>query len=213
VKLHIPDGSFEGFIFDCDGTLADTMPMHYQAWMRVLARHGVDFTEHEFYHLGGTRTPTIVEILNAKYGKNMVVEQVVQEKEVIFRSLLPSVEPLAVVVDFARKKFGGHPMSVASGGMRHVVVDTLKLLGILEMFPVIITAEDVIHGKPAPDIFLLAAEKMGVEPEKCLVFEDAPPGIQAARAAGMAYVFVPSSPVELDLGIKDGPTPAEPVCL
>ncbi len=199
MQIHIPTGDFQGFIFDCDGTLADTMPMHYQAWMRVLARHGVDFSEHEFYHLGGTRTPTVVEILNARYGKHMVVEQVVQEKEIIFKNLLPGVKPLQVVVDFARDRFGVHPMAVASGGLRHLVIDTLKILDILHMFPVIVAAEDVVHGKPAPDMFLLAAERMGVPPEKCLVFEDAPPGIQAARAAGMSCVVVPSSPVELTI--------------
>ncbi len=92
------------------------------------------------------------------------------------------------VVDFARKLHGRAPLSVASGGPRPVVVRTLELMGIAGLFPVVVTPEDVTHGKPAPDMFLLAAQRMGVAPERCLVFEDAEPGVQAAVAAGMKWV-------------------------
>ena len=158
MKLDIPSGDFAGYIFDCDGTLVDTMPLHYRAWDRAMQRAG------------------LLETLN----------------EELFLEMQAEMKVIQPVVDFARKFHGKAPMSVASGGPKPVVVKTLELMHLSDLFPVVVTPEDVTHGKPSPEMFLLAAKKMGVAPERCLVFEDAGPGFEAAIAAGMQYVRVSS---------------------
>ncbi len=190
MELNIPQGEFSGLIFDCDGTLADTMPLHYIAWTEVLGRHGVHFNEDQFYSMGGIPTHKIVLMLNEQNGTALDPDAIVHEKESVFASRLEEVLPIKPVVEYAERHLGHLPMAVASGGLRHVVVRTLQVLGLEGLFPVVVTAEDVTHGKPAPDTFLLAAERLGVEPTKCLVFEDSPTGIEAADRAGMAHVHV-----------------------
>jgi beta-phosphoglucomutase family hydrolase len=195
MKLDIPAGDFAGYIFDLDGTLVDTMPLHYRAWNRAMQRAGLkeELSEDLFYSLGGVPTRQVAQLLAKHYGLQIDVEKVFHEKEALFLELRAEMKLIEAVVAFARKAAAGHtPVSVASGGPREIVRHTLELMGLKELFPVVVTPEDVAHGKPAPDMFLLAAMKMGVAPEKCLVFEDAEPGIQAAEAAGMKWVRVES---------------------
>jgi HAD superfamily hydrolase (TIGR01509 family) len=196
MQLNIPEGDFDGFIFDCDGTLADTMPMHYLAWVQAFKdyRTPFDFTEDKFYSLGGVATSRIVAILNKEYGTNYDYEEIATHKEEIFMKMLTSVNPIQPVCDFARKAAAnGQPVSVASGGFPHIVRHTLKLIGMDGIFKDLIVTPDLVqHGKPAPDMFLYAAKLMNTAPEKCLVFEDAVPGIEGARAAGMQVVVIPS---------------------
>jgi HAD superfamily hydrolase (TIGR01509 family) len=177
-------------IFDCDGTLADTMPAHFVAWVTALRAHGADLSEELFYASAGKPTRTIIEDLNKEFGYDLDVEAVYEEKEGLYLSVIDSVKEIRAVVDVARANLGKVPMGVASGGT-HVVVDsTLSALGITSLFDVVVGADDVLHGKPAPDMFLLAAERMGIAPEDCVVYEDGEPGIVAARAAGMRVVDV-----------------------
>lgn len=194
MKLHIPAGEFAGYIFDCDGTLVDTMPLHYRAWDRAMQRAGLQKTldEEFFYSLGGMPTRKVAKVFADHYKLSIDVERVFHEKEELFLEMQAEMKVIQPVVDFAKKHHGKAPMSVASGGPKPVVVKTLELMHLSELFPVVVTPEDVAHGKPAPDMFLLAAKKMGVAPERCLVFEDAEPGVQAAIAAGMQYVRVDS---------------------
>ncbi|MEA2736543.1 MAG: hypothetical protein QOE14_2994 [Humisphaera sp.] len=179
-----------GLVFDCDGTIADTMPAHYRAWVQALGEHGVEFPEALFYEMGGIPTPRIVEILNERHGHTMPVMETALYKESLFERFIPEVMPVEPVVDVIRKYDGRLPMAVATGGMRHICHKTLETLGLLDRFKAIVAAEDVQNGKPAPDIFLEAARRLGVEPTLCLAFEDANLGIQAATAAGMAVIDV-----------------------
>jgi beta-phosphoglucomutase family hydrolase len=194
MKLDIPAGDFAGYIFDLDGTLVDTMPLHYRAWNRAMQRAGLreELSEDLFYSLGGVPTRRVAQLLADHYRLKIDVEKVFHEKEALFVELRAEMKLIEAVVAFARKAAGHTPLSVASGGPRDIVRHTLELMGLASLFPVVVTPEDVAHGKPAPDMFLLAAKKMGVAPEKCLVFEDAEPGIQAAEAAGMKWVRVES---------------------
>lgn len=194
MKLDIPAGEFAGYIFDCDGTLVDTMPLHYRAWDRAMQNAGLKGTlsEELFYSLGGMPTRKVAAVFAKHYGLTIDEDWVFHHKEELFLEMQAEMKVIKPVVDFARRMHGRAPMSVASGGPRDVVHHTLELMGLKELFPVVVTPEDVAHGKPAPDMFLLAAKKMGVPPEKCLVFEDADPGFRAAEAAGMKWVRVPS---------------------
>lgn len=193
MKLDIPARDFDGYIFDCDGTLADNMPLHYRAWSRAMEDFGGRYPEELFYEWGGRPTSHIVELLNERFGLSMDVDAVVRRKEHYYFELIPEVKPVADVVEFARAARGKASLSVASGGHRELVVPTLRAMGILEWFDAVVCAEDYEHGKPHPDPFLLAAKLMGVPPSGCVVFEDSPTGIEAAKAAGMAWVFVESS--------------------
>ena len=191
-EFEVPAGDFDGYIFACDGTLVDSMPAHYRAWNQALAEFGQPdiFPEEVFYGMGGVPTLDIVRELNAAHGIDLDPVQVTDRKEVLFEELLAIVQPIEEVVAYARAAAARRPVSVASGGHRAIVIRTLTLAGIDSIFPVVVGAEDVKRGKPAPDCFLLAAHRMGVRPGRCLVFEDGKKGIEAAHAANMQTVLV-----------------------
>ena len=189
--IKIPEGDFAAYIFDCDGTLADTMPLHYQAWCAALKVHDAVLPEALFYELGGMPAEHIIELLNERHGYAMPAAATAREKEALFMDMLAEIEPIEPVIAIVREVSGRLPMAVASGGFRKVVTRTLKSLGILEKFTAVVCAEDYARGKPFPDPFLVAAEKLGVAPAKCLVFEDTKIGQQAATAAGMVSILVP----------------------
>jgi HAD superfamily hydrolase (TIGR01509 family) len=190
MPLELPAGDFHAFIFDCDGTLADNMHLHYEAWRRAMEDVGGSYPEELFYEWGGVPTAEIVGRLNAKFGLGMAIEDVVQRKELYYRDFISQVEPKHDVVALAREFHGKVPLAVASGGPRDLVELTLQVLDIRGLFQVVITAEDYHRGKPFPDPFLTAAARLGLAPETCLVFEDTATGTEAARAAGMAWVLV-----------------------
>jgi len=194
MKLDIPTGEFAGYIFDLDGTLVDTMPLHYRAWDQAMQHAGLKETLSEdlFYSLGGMPTLRVAAVFGEHYGLKINPESVFHDKEARFMALQSEVKLIEPVVAFARRAAKNFPVSVASGGPRDIVRATLVAMKLDDLFPVVITPEDVVHGKPAPDMFLLAAERMGVPAGKCLVFEDAEPGIAAANAAGMQWVRVSS---------------------
>ena len=194
MKLHVPDHPFEGYIFDCDGTIAHTMPIHYRAWSRAMQDFGGQFPEDLFYEWGGMPTPVIVERLNAIYGLSMKVEETVRRKEDYYLASVHEVMPVVPVLEIAQRMHGIKPLAIASGGHRELVEATLKAIEIYDMFDAVVCAEDYVNGKPAPDPFLEAAKRIGVKPADCLVFEDSPTGVEAAKAAGMQYVFVPTGP-------------------
>ena len=192
-QLQLPDRSFGAYIFDCDGTLADTMGLHYKAWRLALAPHGADFPENLYYSWGGRPTREIVVALNEMQGLSMDPDALVHIKEELFFSLLPDVQPIGPVVSIARSLHGKKPIAVASGGGRKSVHSTLKGIGLLDLFDVIVTSEDYLRGKPAPDPYLETARRLGVPPSECLVFEDTVTGLQSANAAGMECVMVQPS--------------------
>jgi beta-phosphoglucomutase family hydrolase len=180
----------QGLIFDCDGTLADTMPLHWQAWRSVTARHGVHFTEERFYELGGVPSRHILAMLRDEQGLNIDPLAVSREKEMAYLELLHQVGPIEQVVAIAQQHQGKLPMAVASGGTRHVINEVLEHLDIRKLFAAVVTSEDVVHQKPAPDIFLEAARRIGVAPSLCRAYEDTDLGMQAIRAAGMEAIDV-----------------------
>jgi HAD superfamily hydrolase (TIGR01509 family) len=190
MPLSLPAGDFHAFIFDCDGTLADNMHLHYEAWSRAMRDFGGSYPEELFYEWGGVPTGDIVRRLNDKFGLSLEVEEVVDRKEHYYRESIPKVEPMHDVVALVREYRGRVPMAVASGGHRDLVERTLRELGIEGFFDAVVTSEDYVRGKPAPDPFLKAANLLRVAPERCLVFEDTATGEEAARAAGMACVLV-----------------------
>ncbi len=170
------------------------MPLHYRAWDMAMRRAGLTETLDEdlFYALGGVPTRRVAQLFAEHYGLSYDPDEVFEDKERLFVELQADVQTIAPTVEVARSLAPTHPLAIASGGPRRVVLRSLELAGLAPLFPVVVTADDVEHGKPAPDMFLLAARLMGVAPESCLVFEDAEPGIQAAEAAGMRWVRVPS---------------------
>jgi len=190
--LEIPNRSFDAYIFDCDGTLADTMGLHYEAWQIVLEPHGADLPEDLYYGWGGRPTRQIVEALNERQGLLMDPDAIITLKEGLYHALLPKVKPIESVVSFARSLHGKKPMAVASGGGRMSVHATLNSLGLLRLFDTVVTSEDYKRGKPFPDPYLEAARRLGVDPAGCLVFEDTEIGRESAMAAGMECVLVDS---------------------
>jgi HAD superfamily hydrolase (TIGR01509 family) len=196
MKLVIPAGDFAGYLFDLDGTLVDTMPLHYAAWREALRRGGLgrDLEEDYFYSLGGVPTLLVAQRIGEHYGVKLDAATVEHVKEGIYLERLGEAKLITPVVAFARRVAKTHPVAVVTGGMPDVARRALQLTGLDTLFRIVVTPADVPpgRGKPAPDMFLVAARRMGVAPERCLVFEDAEPGIAGARAAGMQVVFVPS---------------------
>ncbi len=193
MPLEIPDYPFQAYIFDCDGTLVDSMPLHFIAWVEALKQHNApyEFTEEEFYAHAGMKEQDVVKLLNAKHGANVDPVSVDELKMEIFARRIPEVQAVSPMAEFAKSLFGRFPIAVASGSEESTVRGCLTATGLIDLFPIIITPKKVKHGKPAPDMFLLAAELMGIAPSECLVLEDGKSGIQAANAAGMQSVFIP----------------------
>jgi beta-phosphoglucomutase family hydrolase len=194
MKLDIPPGDFAGYIFDLDGTLVDTMPLHFRAWDMAMRHAGLScpLDEDLFYSLGGVPTRRVAELIAVHYRLKIDPDAVFHHKESLFQQLQGDARLIGPVVEIARRVAQTHPVSIASGGPRVIVQRSLELTGLAPLFKVVVTADDVEHGKPSPDMFLLAASRMGVAPEQCLVFEDAEPGMRAAEAAAMKWVRVPS---------------------
>jgi len=180
----------DGLIFDCDGTLVDTMPSHYHAWSTVLASYGCTFPESDFYHLGGMPMAKIVARLNEEQGLSIPVQAAVAKKVDFYLAHSPTLQPIGPVAAIARRFHGKKPIAVASGGSRQLVSHSLASAGLTSLFEVVVTSEDVEHGKPAPDTYHLAAERLGLQARNCLVFEDAPTGIASAEAARARCVEV-----------------------
>jgi beta-phosphoglucomutase-like phosphatase (HAD superfamily) len=191
MQLEIPAGPFRAYIFDCDGTVVDSMPLHYRAWKAALAEWNCDFPEDLFYSWGGKPVRNIIADLNQIYSLAMPIDSLAVRKEALYLAQLPSLKAIPEVVEHITAQHGRIPFAVASGSRKDSVVGSLTTVGLLDRFDAIVTAGDYIQAKPAPDCFLLAAQRLGVAPKDCLVFEDTQLGIQAATAAGMASVMVP----------------------
>ena len=180
----------KGLVFDCDGTLADTMPMHWRAWQMISQRHDLHFPEDRFYSLGGVPSRDILKMLAEEQNRPLDHIAVAHEKENAYLPLMTAVEPIHAVVEIARENYGKIPMAVASGGTEPIIIQVLEQLKIRHLFNAIVTSEMVTRQKPAPDIFLEAARRIGVDPKFCRAYEDTDLGIQAIRSAGMHAVDV-----------------------
>jgi HAD superfamily hydrolase (TIGR01509 family) len=189
----LPEREYSGFIFDCDGTLADSMPLHQVAWIAALRKHGAmfEFTWELFMSRAGKTLEQTVAELNAQFGTALDPLSVAADQRAAYDAGIPKILPIEPVVALARDRARrGFPVSVASGGDALTVARTLAAIGVQDLFEIVVTAAEVKHGKPAPDLFLLAAKRMAVAPVDCLVFEDSALGIQAAERAGMGAVLV-----------------------
>jgi beta-phosphoglucomutase family hydrolase len=179
-----------GLVFDFDGTVVDSMPLHWQAWQSIIRRHGFQFNERRFYALGGVPSCEIIATLNREQGLSLDVLAVAREKELAYLALLENVRTIEPIVDIIRNRHGLIPMAVASGGTRRVIHKALEQLHLSRFFDAVVTSEDVTRQKPAPDIYLEAARLIGVPPEQCRAYEDTDLGLQAIQAAGMDAVDV-----------------------
>ena len=185
--MELPDFStFDGLIFDCDGTLADTMPLHYVAWRSTFARLGISFDEDRFYAMAGQPTVHIVRVLLDEHGREGDAVLIATEKEEAFLVTLDDVKPIESVVEIAQRFRQTHSMGVGSGSSRDVVDQVLQHIGLADFFDCVVGCEDSPRHKPEPDVFLEVSRRIKVPAEKCCVFEDADLGVEAARRAGMA---------------------------
>ena len=187
---NVKEVKLEALIFDCDGTLIDTMPNHYRSWLITLEPFGIPFEEDEFYALGGWSTRAIAKRLGARHEVDLDLDLIAKRKDETYERYLDDVQLLEPIAEIARAARGRTPMAVGTGGTREFCTRVLKKVGILDWFDVIVTADDVQHCKPAPDTFLLCAAQLGVLPTDCLVYEDTDPGMEAAYAAGMKAIDV-----------------------
>lgn len=196
--FHFPANGFEAVIFDCDGTLVDSMPAHFDAWCEALAIHGAGgvFKEDVFFAMGGRPTRDIVVELNDEYNLRLDPEAVAFAKREAFLKRLNTVSLIEEVARFAESLRGKVPMAIASGGTRMVIEKILHRVGISDWFDEVVTADEVPEGKPSPEVFLYAARLLRVSPTKCLALDDAPSGILAARRAGMQVMAIPSPLVQ-----------------
>jgi len=184
------DPKAKGLIFDLDGTLADTMPIHYMAWKNAAARYGIDFSPVLFMELAGIPLYPTVEKLNQIFGKSVDPKELGNIKEAEFEKNMHLTPEIKVVTDLVRANYGKLPMAVGTGGSRRLSLKTLEIIGLRKYFDVLVTSEDVASFKPHPETFLKCAQLIGVAPEDCEVFEDGILGMQAARSAGMMVVDV-----------------------
>jgi beta-phosphoglucomutase family hydrolase len=179
-----------GIIFDCDGTLADTMPVHFEAWQDAMRRYGLELSEDRFYALGGWPTRAIVQLLIKETGRKLDVDEVSHFKENAFANRLGEVRAIEPVVEVLRLHQGKLPLAVATGATRPILDRILKHIGLAGAFNAEVCSEEVPRHKPHPDVFLEAARRIAVEPRYCRVYEDTDPGVEAGLSAGMEVVDV-----------------------
>jgi beta-phosphoglucomutase family hydrolase len=182
--------NIEALVFDCDGTLTDSMPLHFISWTTTLARYGIRFDEDRFYELAGAPTEKIVVMLAAEQSVSVDAQQVTREKADEFLKLIHTVEPILAVAEIVQQNRGRLKLAVASGSARRVVEMQLQQIGLEGYFDAIVASEDTELHKPEPDVFLEAARRLNVPAERCRVYEDSDLGIEAARRAGMTWVDI-----------------------
>jgi HAD superfamily hydrolase (TIGR01509 family) len=190
MQLKLPPGVFKAYLFDCDGTIADSMPLHYVAWKKALGEWNCEFTEDLFYAWGGMSVAQIISTLNRERGLHMPIVDVATRKEQLYFDSLAQLRAVPEVMEHIEAGQGRIRFAVVSGSTRDSVTASLEALKILDRFEILVCAGDYQKSKPDPQPFLMAAARLGVAPESCLVFEDSDMGIQAATAAGMASVKV-----------------------
>jgi beta-phosphoglucomutase family hydrolase len=184
------DPKAKALIFDLDGTLADTMSIHFYAYKNILGNYGINFSPELFVSLAGIPAVATIEKMNELFGTNMDAEQIGHLKEAEYEKIMHKMKPIEPVIALAKKYHGKLPMSIGTGGYHRLAWKTVDILGLGEYFDILVSADDIQHAKPHPETFLKCAEQMGVAPEFCQVFEDGEPGMQAARAGGMIATLV-----------------------
>ncbi len=183
---------FDALIFDLDGTLADSMTLHNQAWVDTLASLGCPMTFQILIEYAGIPNPETIRLFNERFGWTLDPVSVAEQKEATFLKSAHLIRPIDSVLGIVRHHHQKKPMAIVTGGTRPLVDVIVGTLEIRPFFKTIVCAEDAPRAKPYPDPFLLAAQRLGIAPEHCVVFEDGNAGIQAAKTAGMAVIKVAS---------------------
>jgi beta-phosphoglucomutase family hydrolase len=185
-----PPLPYKALIFDCDGTLADTLPVHFQAWSASLQAAGANISQNWYYQHCGISAEEMLQIFKDLFGYQFDSQLINVSRQKHYKSLINTIKEIQAVAEVARSHYGKVPMAVASGGERVVLEATLNNIGLHNLFDVIVSVDDVKNGKPEPDVFLLASQRLGVAPEDCIVYEDSDQGLEAARRAGMRSIDV-----------------------
>ncbi len=180
----------KALIFDLDGTLADTMQVHFIAYRHVLKDFGIDLAPELFLSMAGVPAVETIAKLNEIFGTSMEPKETGFKKEREYEKIMHQMKPVEPVVELAKKYHGKLPMAVGTGGYKRLSWKTLEIIGMDKYFDVLVSSDDVTHPKPHPETFLKCAELLGVSPEFCQVFEDGMPGIEAAKAGGMMYTLI-----------------------
>ncbi|MCX6239610.1 MAG: HAD-IA family hydrolase [Bacteroidia bacterium] len=180
----------KGLIFDIDGTICDTMPVHYIAWRQTAAEQGIEFTPELFVEVTGIPALQTSQYLKVKFSVDFDEIEFTRIKEERYEQNMHKAKPIDPVIKIIRENKGKLPMACGTGGSQYLAWKTLEISGVKDCFEHVVAAEDVINHKPFPDTFLRAAELMGVQPSECEVFEDGQLGLQAAESAGMMFVDV-----------------------
>jgi len=182
--------TIKALIFDCDGTLVDSMPLHMKAWEEAFKFYNKKFDYDYLNSLKGMKEIEIIGLYNKKLGTNINAEEMVSKKHELMLKNINKVKPIEPIVNIAKEYYSKLLLSVVSGSVREIVHKELNVVGIFHLFETVLTADDSFKPKPAPDIFYEAAKRLRVNPENCLVFEDGDPGLEAATKAGMQTVDV-----------------------
>jgi HAD superfamily hydrolase (TIGR01509 family) len=184
-------GDFKAFLYDCDGTLADTMPLHKKAWVHLAAQEGVFIEEAIIDEFAGLPVADVVVEINKRYNSSLDPKRFDEDREQLYlNEYMKQTQPVDYVVNHLKAHAGKMRIAVVSGSKRGAVQQTLDILGITHLVEVMVCAGETPKGKPFPDPFLRAAELLGVLPEECLVFEDGNAGTTAAEAAGMKWIRI-----------------------
>lgn len=188
---QLTEGDYQAFLYDCDGTLADTMPAHKLTYIKVAADFGIKLDPAIIDELAGWSIPRVASEISARYNTPFDPDHFTTLKsDLFFKEYIDHVQPIEFVVEHLRRNAGKVKIAVVSGSNRQSVSRTLSVLGIDPLVEVLVCAGEASRGKPYPDPFLRAAELLGVAPEHCLVFEDGDPGEQAALAGGMKCIRI-----------------------
>jgi beta-phosphoglucomutase family hydrolase len=182
----------KALIFDLDGTIADTMPVHFLAYKNILQQYGIEFTPEIFATLAGIPAVGTIRRLNELFGTKMDPEEIGHYKENEYEKIMHKMKPVTPVVELVKEYYEKMPMAVGTGGYKRLAWKSLEILGLKDYFEILVSGEDVEHPKPHPETFLKCASLMGVAPKVCHVFEDGELGIQAAHSAGMYSTLVTS---------------------
>lgn len=193
IEQIIREQNIQLLIFDCDGTLMDTLALHHAAWNEAFVLHGCKFIDYDEFmqHYAGVSGKDMVSAVINLFGYDLKVQDILNlKKELFLTKYIAQVAPIAKAFAIVQQYSTQLRMVVASGGAHEAVNQMLKLNNVHHFFTQVITVADVKNGKPAPDLFLKAATDQGIAPSQCLVFEDHHAGFDAAIAAGMRYIDI-----------------------
>lgn len=186
--LPHPDAETAALLFDCDGTLVDTMGVHRIVWTEIFERHGFEITDEWWEDYANVALVPFVRAVIPD-ASEALADELNAEGMARYMEAIHLAEPIEHVIEVARAHHGRLPMAVVTGGYREIIVPTLDAAGITHLFDVIVTADDVIHSKPAPDVYQRAATLLQVNPARCMAYEDSEIGMASAHGAGIGRII------------------------